>query len=238
VSPFGAGCSGGGRGGGGGGGGGNAGPFVLAGTYNVSLIVDGKTVETKPLKVMTDSQVALSDLERKRMFDMAMEMHEFQRVATDFSTAFRPLQTRTAELVKETADKKDLPADVKASFDAFNKELAALAPKFAAAAGGRGGGGGGAPAAAGAPGAPATPPVVSILTRIGQAKNGLMGGMPPTEAATKAYADVKAQGPKAFADANALFAKAAALGTTLAKYNLKLEAPKPVAVTGIAAMKK
>jgi hypothetical protein len=261
VNPFGAGCAGGGRGGGGGGfggGGGNTGPFVLAGTYNVSLIVDGKTIETKPLKVMTDPQVSLTDVERKRMFDMAMEMHEYQRIATDVSTALRPLQTRTTELVKEIAAKTDVPADVKASFDTFNKELTALGPKFAAAAGGRGGfgGGGGAPGvpgAAGAPGAPgaagaagapgtpatpATPPVVSILTRIGLAKNGLMGGMPPTGAATKAYADSKAEGPKAFADANALFAKAATLSTALAKYNLKLEAPKPVAVTGIAAPKK
>ena len=66
-SPFGAGCGGGGRGGGGGFGGGavTAGPFVLAGTYNVALVVDGKTVETKPLKVMTDPQVALSDVERE-----------------------------------------------------------------------------------------------------------------------------------------------------------------------------
>jgi len=251
VSPFGAGCAGGGRGGGGGGfggGGGNTGPFVLAGTYNVSLIVDGKTIETKPLKVMTDPQVALSDVERKRMFDMAMEMHEYQRIATEFSSAIRPLQTRVTELVKEIAAKTDLPADVKASFDAFNKELTALAPKFAAAAGGRGGfgggGGGGAPGAAGTPGAPgapgtpATPPVVSILTRIGLAKNGMMGGMPPTGAATSAYADAKAQGPKAFADANALFAKAATLSTALAKYSLKLDAPKPVAVAGIAAPKK
>jgi hypothetical protein len=217
------------------------GPFVLAGTYNVSLIVDGKTVETKPLKVITDPQVALSDVERKRMFDMAMEMHQYQRIATEFSNAIRPLQTRVTELVKETADKKDLPSDVKASFDAFNKELTALAPRFAAAAGGRGGfgGGGGAPAAPTAPGAaPAPPPVVSLLTRITVAKNGLMGGMPATGASTTAYAAAKAEGPKTFADANALFAKAAALSATLAKHNLKLEAPKPVSVSGIAAGKK
>jgi hypothetical protein len=38
-------------------------------------------------------------------------------------------------------------------------------------------------------------------------------------------------------DANALFAKAATVSTTLAKYNLTLEAPKPVD-TGAAARKK
>ena len=30
------------------------GPHVLAGTYNVSLVVDGKTLESRPLKVMAD----------------------------------------------------------------------------------------------------------------------------------------------------------------------------------------
>jgi hypothetical protein len=29
-----------------------SGPFVLPGTYSVALVVDGKTVETKPLRVM------------------------------------------------------------------------------------------------------------------------------------------------------------------------------------------
>jgi hypothetical protein len=126
-------------------------------------------------------------------------------------------------------------ADVKATFEAFNKDLAAFAPKFAPAAFGRGGGAGpaaAAPAAAAQPGqpagAPATPPVVSLLTRIGQAKNGLMATMPVSEQTTKAYSEAKAQVPKAIADANALFARAAALGTALAPYKLTLTAPPQV----------
>ena len=53
----------------------------------------------------------------------------------------------------------------------------------------------------------------------------------------KAYADAKTDAPKALSDANALFARAAAVSTSLAKYNLKLDAPKPVD-TGAAAKKK
>ncbi|MCX6549558.1 MAG: hypothetical protein NTY02_00880 [Acidobacteria bacterium] len=234
-SPFGAGCA---TGGGGfaggafGGGAATAGPFVLAGTYNVSLLVDGKTADTKPVRVTSDPQVALTGIERKRMFDMAMEMHELQKRATDVSNAFRPLTARMTELVKEMADKKDVPADVKASFDAFNKELTAFAPKFAAAAGGRGGGG------AGATGGTGPAAQVSLLTRIGQAKNGLMAGMPTTEQTTKAYADSKTQAPKALADANAIFEKAATLSSALAKYGLKLDAPKPVKLDGLVPVKK
>ena len=127
-----------------------------------------------------------------------------------------------AELAKEIAGRTDLPADVKATFEAFNKDLAAFAPKFAAApAFGRGGGGA-------APAAPAAPPVVNLVTRIGQAKNGLMATMPVTEQITKAYAESKAQVPKAILDANALFARASALSTALAPYKLTLTAPQLV----------
>ena len=80
----------------------------------------------------------------------------------------------------------------------------------------------------GVTGVPGTTPQVSIVTRIGQAKNGLMGGMPATEATVKAYTESKTQAPKAMADANALFEKAATLSTTLAKAGLKLDAPKPL----------
>ena len=147
------------------------------------------------------------------------------------------------ELVKEVASRNDMPADVKASVDAFNKELTALVPKFAAAGGGRGGGGGGGRRAAGRGGAPrlrrldrrADAAGGQRAARITLAKNGMMGGMSPTAMATKAYADAKAMAPKAFADANALFAKAATLSTALAKYKLKLAAPAPVKVPASTA---
>jgi len=245
ASPFGAGCGtgGGGFGGGGfGGGAATAGPYVLPGIYNVSLIVDGKTVETKPLRVAADAEVALPEVERRRMFDIAMEMHDLQRRATEVQTALRPLSTRMAELAKEIAGRNDVSADVKATFEALNKDLVAFAPKFAPAAFGRGGGAG--PAAAAAPAAapaaaqpgqpaaaPAPPvatPTVNLLTRIGQAKSGLMATMPVSEQTTKAYTEARAQVPKAIVDANALFARAAALSTALAPYKLALTAPAPV----------
>ncbi len=230
ASPFGAGCGGGGgRGGGGGGfggaGGANPGPFVLPGTYNVSLVVDGKTVDTKPLKVVADPDVALTAIERKKLYDMAMEMHDLQRFATDFSSALTPVNTRMGEIGKEIAGRSDIPADVKAAVEGFTKELAALVPRFAAGGGGRGGGGGQAAPVA-APGQ--APPPVSVTARITQAKNGMMGGMWPTSQTTRAYDDARAMAPKVFAEANAVIAKAAALSATLAKHKVTLSAPEPV----------
>jgi hypothetical protein len=229
ASPFGAGCgaAGGGFGGGGfGGGAATAGPYVLPGTYNVSLIVDGQTIETKPLRVAADPEVALAPVERQRMFDMAMEMHDLQKRATDVQNALRPLNARMTELAKEIAGRNDVPADVKATFEAFNKDLAAFAPKFAPAAFGRGGGAGQGAAAPATP--PATPPAINLLTRIGQAKSGLMATMPVSEQTTKAYTEAKAQVPKAIMEGNALFARAAALSAALAPYKLTLTAPQPV----------
>jgi photosystem II stability/assembly factor-like uncharacterized protein len=221
-SPFGAGCGGAGGGGRGGfgGGGGNPGPFVLAGTYNVSLVADGKTIETKPLRVMSDPEVVLTEAERKKLFDMAIEMHDLQRRATEIGAGVSSLNTRLPELAKEAQAKTDLPGDLKTSIETLQKEVAALAPKLVVQGGGRGGGGGG-----GGRGGAATD---TIAARLALAKNGLMGGMWPTDATMKAYADSKAQVPKAIAEANAIFTRAATLGSALTKHSLTLTAPTPV----------
>jgi len=222
-SPFGAGCGtgGGGFGGFGGfGGGANPGPFVLPGVYHVSLVVDGKTVDTKPLRVVDDPEVLLTSAERKKLFDMAMEIQELQKRGTDTANALTPLNARVAELAPQVASNTSIPADVKTSLEQLSKDLASAASKFAPPASGRGFGGGG--GAGGGRGGTGTESVMAQLT---QAKNGLMGGMWPTEQTTKAYSDAKTKVPKAIEDANALVAKAQALSVELAKYNITLTVP-------------
>ncbi len=232
ADPFGYGCAGGGgRGGGGGGfgggGGGIPGPMVLAGSYNVSLVVDGKSIETKPLKVAGDPEVALTDAQRKQLFDMANEMHDLQKRAGDAASGVASLNRQVAQLATDMAAKTDVPADVKSAFDSLKTDTASMLTKLppAAAGGGRGGGGG----------RGAADP--SLTGKIAQAKNGLMGGMWPTSITMKAYNDARTEAPKTLSDANALFAKAASVSTSLAKYNLKLDAPKPVD-TGAPVKKK
>ena len=218
--PFGFGCgaTGGGGGGFGGGGGGTPGPLVLPGSYAVALVIDGKTIESKPIRVVGDPEVALTEVQRKQLYDMGTEMHELQKRAVEAAAGIASLNRQITQLAQEISGKADIPADVKASFESLRTESTALGTKLPAAGGGGGRGVGG--------GRGGADP--SLTGRIAQAKNGMMGGLWPTSITMKAYADAKAEGPKALSDANALFARAAAVSTSLAKYNLKLEAPKPV----------
>jgi photosystem II stability/assembly factor-like uncharacterized protein len=226
-SPFGPGCGApGGQGGGAGffgGGTPTAGPFVLGGAYSVALIVGGKTVDTKTLRVTDDPEVALTSVERKKLFDMAMEIHALQPAATDAATAHANLTRQINDLADALGKQSDMAADVKSAFEAFRKELAGLAPRLALPAGGRGAGGRGAASDR------------SILGKIGQAKTGLMGGMWPGDQIMRAYAESKIQTPKAIADLNAVLASAAAFSASLARFNLTLDVPPPVRVDTMPA---
>ncbi|HEY0874745.1 MAG TPA: hypothetical protein VGD94_14830 [Vicinamibacterales bacterium] len=210
---FGAGCTGGG-GGFGGGGGGNPGPYVLPGAYTVALVVDGKTVGTKPLRVMADPEVVLTQAERKRLYDMAMEMHDLQRRVNTVAERILPVRQQLPEVMKQVGSKSDLPADVKTQAESFNKEFTELANKIAPQGGGRGrggfGGGGGTP---------------SPVARMAQAKNGMMGGMWPTQMTMDAYNEAKSGVPAAITEANTMIAKAEALSAALAKHGIKLDVP-------------
>jgi hypothetical protein len=223
-SPFGAGCGGGGGFGGfGGGGGGTPGPFVLPGAYTVSLVVDGKVVDTKRLRVAVDPEVSLTEVERKRMFDMAMELHELQRRVGDINTMIAALNRQMPDVSKTIAGRADLPPDVKTSFEAVDNELIELTAKFAPPAGGRGFGGGG---GGGGRGAVADNPV----SRLAQAKNGLMGAMPATAQTTEAYKRSKTDVPKAIEEAQGFLSRAQALSGMLAQHNITLTVTAPAAL--------
>jgi len=214
-SPFGAGCAAGGGGFvgfGGGGGGGTPGPYVLPGIYTVALVVDGKPVETRPLRVLADPEVALTEVERKRMYDMAMEMHDLQGRAAEITNALTAIDRQIPEVSETVSSRSDLPADVKTSFEAVEKVLATLTTRFAAPAGGRGFGAGDGRGGA----------QDSLNSRLASVKNGLMGGMPPTAQTQDAYKRAKAEVPKAIAEAQAFLLKMQTLSASLAGHNITL----------------
>ena len=211
--------------GGGGFGGGNntAGPLVIGGLYNVSLIVDGKTVDTKSLRVNDDPDVVLTAAERKRQFDMAMDVHALQPAINDASAAFGSLTRQMNELSTTMRGRTDVPAAVQTSFDAFNKELAGLAPRLTAPQGRGGGGRGGA--------------TESLVAKANQAKNALMGGMTVGEQTMRAYTETRAQTPLTIADLNSVIAKGTTLSAALAPFNLTLNVPQPVKVPEVPGLR-
>jgi photosystem II stability/assembly factor-like uncharacterized protein len=218
---------GGGGGGRGGGGGANQGPHVMPGTYNVALIVDGKTIDTKPLKIVSDPGVTMTDVQRRRYNEIVMDLHDIQRRGMQMTNALNPFYTQMSDIAGKIGGMSNVPAPVKAQFDALNKEFDAVRVKFgvpppAPPQGGRGGGGGG--FGGGGGGSPA-----DLVSRTANLK-GAMAGIweMPSDALVKQYNDVKLALPKALADANALLVKAMPVSQALKKYDLALTVPSPV----------
>ncbi|MDB4874201.1 MAG: hypothetical protein JWM41_647 [Gemmatimonadetes bacterium] len=221
-----------GRGGGGGGGfgGGGAlggpGPLVLPGAYTVALVSSGKVLDTKPLKVIMDPDVHFAAGEHAAYNTTVMDLHELQRRGTAAATALNALYPQMADVSKKVADNTSIPANVKAQFDAVNKELDVVRKKFGVplpvpAAGGRGGGGGGRGGAA--------PDPENILARTSTLKTAIAAVWEaPSASLVRQYGQAKVEMPKAVSDANTVLTRAAALSQTLKKYDITLTVPPAV----------
>ena len=226
-------CGGGGRGGGGGFGGGGgantAGPYVPPGTYNVSLIINGATVDTKPMRVVSDPAQTMSDAQQKKYFDAAMDLHELQRRGDEMTAALNSLYTQVTDLTPKVAGAANVPPNVKTQFDAFKKDFDAIRVKFgvpaqAGGGGGRGGGGGGGGGRGGG-----APDPQNVAARTAAVKSQVLAFIePPSDTLMRQYADVKSALGKAIGDANGVIVKAMSLAPTLKKYDLTLTVPAPV----------
>ncbi len=197
-----------GRGGGGGfGGGGGLGgpaPYVLPGTYTVALMSGAKVIDTKPLKIVFDSDVHFAAGEHERYNTIVADLHAIQRRGVAMATALNTLYPQMTAAGKAVAEKTDIPANVKAQFESLNKELDAVRKKFGvpinAGAGGRGGGGGGR-------GGAVDPD--NVLAKTSTLKTQLANVWEaPSAASVREYNAVKVALPKAVADGNALLGKA------------------------------
>ena len=158
----------------------------------------------------------LTSVERKRMFDQAMEMHALQPRLTDATTAHAALTRQLADVdhrdrgqERRAGGREGVVRGVDQGSRGARAEARRARRRTAAVAAGA-----------------ATNE--SLAAKLGQAKNGLTAGMSPADPTVRAYTEVKAQTPRAIADLNAAIAKAATLSTALAKYNVTLTVPAPV----------
>ena len=223
-------CGGGGGFGGGGGGGGNA-PLVLPGTYNVAMMIAGKVVETKTMKVQPDPGFQMNDVQLKRYNEIAMDLHDMQRRGIEMTNALNALYPQMTDLAGKIAGMTNVPAPVKAQFDAANKEFDAIRTKFGVppAAGGGGGGRGGGGGGGGFGGGGGAANDADLVGRAGTVKTQILAFVEtPSDSLMKRYQDVKLALPKAILDANAFLGRAMTLSQALKKSDVTLTVPAPV----------
>ena len=209
----------GGGGGGGFGGGGNNGPNVLPGEYRVTLVVDGKDVATKPVRVIGDKDMPMTDADRKTWHDTALGLHELQRIANAAAEAVTTLGTQVtaAEALVKTA--ANVPAAGKTALADVNTKLADLRRRLGIGQGqGQGGGGGGFGGQQG-----------NVRGQLGQTKGQLMGSTSmPTAQQVRGAAEAREDLVKLVADTNELIAAVPAIYDALGAAGAKPAALKPV----------
>jgi len=207
----------GGGGGGGFGGGGLQGPSVMPGEYRVTLVVGGKEVATKPLRVVGDVAVQMTDADRKTWHDTALALHHLQRTANDAADAVTTLGTQltTAENLLKTAG--SVPASGKQALKETNKRLADLRRQLGV---GQGGGFGGGGFGGQSP---------NVRARIGQLKGQIMGSTSlPTAMQLRSATEAREDLTKVVQDVNDLITAVPQLYDKLGASGLK-----PTALTAV-----
>jgi photosystem II stability/assembly factor-like uncharacterized protein len=208
-----------GGGGGFGGSGANAGPFVTPGTYDVALVVNGTTVDTKPMHIIMDPAVELSGVERVAYDEMLLSLHELQRRGTEMAGHLDALYAQVVEISGTISDMEDVPDDVKAQFSTFKEAFDELRVKFGVPmpAGGSGRGrfgrrGGGDPA--------------NVLARTSSLKSNIMSFWEaPSGALVSQFYEVRPLLDTAIVEAEVCLDRARTLAPTLEDYDLTLAVP-------------
>jgi hypothetical protein len=201
----------------------NLGPYVMPGTYSVSLVAGGKTLDTKSMKIIMDPAVRLADAERKRYDAIATDLHDVQRLGSRAAAALNALYPQMTAAAAKIKDATNVPATAKSQFEALQKEFDAVRVKFgvpAPAGGGRGGGGGGGRGGA---------DLDNVLARTSALKVGVLAiWEAPTAATVKQSSDAKLALQRAVTEANAFLTKATTTAASLKAYDITLTVPAPV----------
>jgi photosystem II stability/assembly factor-like uncharacterized protein len=192
-------------GGGGFGGGGNNGPFVLPGTYRVTLAVDGKDANTASVTVTGDPAIQISDADRKAWHDTALALHELQAKANDAANTINDAWSQYQAIQQQTRG-QTLPPALKTEMEATSKALEAVRRRLGLAGGGGGGFGGG---------------TENVRGRIGQTKGAIMGSTSvPTAVQMQLVKELQAALPALVADSQAAAGRLPTLAKNLMNANL------------------
>ena len=210
---------GGGGGGGGFGGGGNNGPHVMAGDYRVTLVVDGKDVATKTVRVSGDKDMPMTDAERKTWHDTALNLHDLQRLANTAGETVNTLATQLTAAESLVKAASNAPASAKSALADANTKLADLRRRLGLNQPQGGGGGGG-----GFGGQQQ-----NVRGQLGQVKGQLMGSTSmPTAQQIRIAGELREDMTKVIADVNELINAIPAIYDALGASGVKPAALKPL----------
>lgn len=206
-----------------GGGASTQGPMVVPGSYTVSLVVDGKAVDTKPLTIVQDPQVQLAGADRARYNATVMGLHTLHRQGAEMAGALTALNTELGK-VAASVESSTAPDSLKQRFKALRTRFDSVRTRFgvgAPAAPAFGGGGGGAPAANPA----------NVYGKLTTLKGNLMNVWElPSAAVSAQVTEVTKAMPAAMSSARALLTQATTLSAQLKTAGVTMTvpaAPKP-----------
>ncbi len=210
----------GGPGGGGGGGffgGGLNGPYLLPGTYQVTLKVDGKDVAAQSFEVMGDPEINITAEDRRAQFDAAMELHRMQKTVNEAAESVAALNDRIRAIQQALKDNPNAPAELKSKVDDLAKKFAPVGRNFGIGMG---------------------DPLVTgdfesftrnLRARVGGLKSGIMASTSrPTETQMRMIPEVRAAVSKVIDEANALINGLPALNKELVENGIYPAAVKPI----------
>ena len=184
----------------------------------MTLVVDGKDVVTKAVRVSGDKDMPMADTDRKTLHDTALGLHELQRVANAAAEAVTTLGTQVtaAEALVTTA--ANIPAAGKTALADVNTRLTDLRRRLGVGQGqGQVGGGGFGGQQA------------NVRGQIGQTKGQIMGSTSlPTAQQVRSAGELREDMVKLVSDTNDLIAAVPAMYDALGATGAKPAVLKPV----------
>jgi hypothetical protein len=125
-----AGAAAGGGGGGGFFGAGLDGPFVIPGTYQVTLRIEDKDAATGSFIVEGDPEIQISAEDRKVWFDTALRLHGLQKTMNEAADRLNEVNDKIKAIQQALKDNASAPAAMKTKVEDFAKKFEPVGRRF------------------------------------------------------------------------------------------------------------
>ena len=190
-------------------GGGTAGPFVLPGTYQVTLTVDGRAAGTRSITVRGDPAIQISDADRDSLFAVSRELHALHGRINAAADALNDMSSQMGQIKSAVSEAKGVAPDLKARVDSVGAAVDSLRQRVV--------------------GGPGFGRFASLRGRVQRLKGAVLDVTAlPTETQMRSLGEVRTEVPAAVSDVNALVARFKSLLDELARQGVYPRQPKPV----------